>query len=1107
MMIPAASLLPIRARGVRRRTAGRQTAAIAAACAVLAVVPRTAGAQVDPLLPLKGLPPNVIVVLDTSMPMLMDGDGNYYDAKTYTTADDPTIAAALGVSTSQYRRIYQGFASEVTQETGVSKYVATDILGVPATDTRYASFWASTRFEVAKAGLAQAVLENPNLVRWGLLKLRQSGEAWRDVSSSNGCDKPVRVTGNGFLATLSDSTPCAGGGTGLSNKYAVYTPATSSPNYSQTTAPGDAVVYAVGSSNAATNIRAALVQTMGTGSLVPAGQDASTFVDRPLYFALTDARNHAVSTMAADAALVKPQRNTVVVLVTSGRDGGDTAYMTHSSISSLAGTFASVSNGSGTRRVPIVVVGVSPATSDEAELQSIASASGGEYFRATTPAEVTRAVSHAVQLGFSYAADVDAVRLSEYAFVSPIVGTVNLVGAKDANGTILPDTAIDSVAGATSGQPLPQRSNFMLTAGFSLPGFDGRLRAFRTFRPELDNTKATGWKFVQDGTRLWPNLDDRPELAGQARTPSSPDARNIYTYVPNGSGGGQMVAFTAANASILAAHLGGADPDELIPYVRAQPLGAIVGSTPAIMDAPSLDPPPDEDYGFADSIGTYAGDHADRRSIIFFGANDGMIHAVDARTGYEVWAFIPYNLLPKLQTIVDGQPVERFDYFVDSSPKIAEAKIAGAWRTMLIIGQGYGGTFYQAFDVTEAGMGLAPDADGLSAVSTMLSKFDTPDESIAFSWSFPRYNAFDPNVLYSNTSLGNTFPGGRIMMFGDLKSTASNVEKRVGFTFSDPAVGTVTTDRSITAIMTGSGYFPDVEANLPGRGSSAPNAGQAFFLLNAETGIPIGNAGGTSCNGTGCYDVGDVNNGRKNAIQADVTASGNAGDTVVSKAYVGDVDGKYWRFTFDSTGTITAHSLINVQQPIFSSSALLFVGTTEKYLFFGTGSDLLPNVAPGGGSGSGTAFKLWGIRDGVSTGTTTFSKDLAPVYSSTANCLTNGERPTSSPTVAGDIVFFTTTTGPGAQPCVSASSKLYAFTYLGTAAYDTSGNGKLDTNESPVIATTAGRATAPFIVDQHLFIGTSSSLGPGVTMIGDSEDFNNGVGQVGVRILSWREIR
>ena len=55
--------------------------------------------------------------------------------------------------------------------------------------------------------------------------------------------------------------------------------------------------------------------------------------------------------------------------------------------------------------------------------------------------------------------------------------------------------------------------------------------------------------------------------------------------------------------------------------------------------------------------------------------------------------------------------------------------------------------------------------------------------------------------------------------------------------------------------------------------------------------------------------------------------------------------------------------------------------------------------------------------------------------------------------------------------------------------------------------TTAGRATAPFIVDQHLFFGTAGKDGADMRVLGDPEDFNNGIGQVGVRILSWREVR
>jgi hypothetical protein len=1121
---PAAGTLARRPRQAGRNAAGEPSARQAAvgevarragcilACAgmtllaLLAGSVRPAAAQLDPLIGLKRLPPNVVIVMDTSVRMMTDGNGNYYDIKTYTKTDDATVSSALGITAPQYRRIYQTFAYESTQNAR-TKFSATNIVAVQSTDAGYSSFWSATRFLTAKTGILQAVNENPTLVRWGLLKLRQNGEAWRSTTSSSGCDKPVRITSNAALAAVGDSSPCSGGGSG---KYAIYVPGVNGPNSDQT-APGDSLVYGLGSNNATTNIQSLLGQTVGSGALIPAGQDASTYTDRPIYNALVDARAHVVSAIAADASATRSCRNTVVVLIAGGKDDGSATYLTHGSIATLAGTFASVPAGTGTRRVPIVVIAIKPQAADESQLQSIATSSGGHYFKALSAADVTSAVNYAVQLGFSQSADLDAMRSSEFEYVSPVVGTVNLENAQSSTGALLPNTEITSRLGASAGQPLPQRSNFLLTAGFGLPGFDGRLRAFRSFAPVADDTMPGGWKFVKDGTRLWPDLDDRPTLAGLARTPISPDARNIYTYIPDASGsGGQMVAFTAANGSVLSPYLGGADPATLIAFMRSQPLGGVIGSTPAIMDPPSLDPPPDEDYGFPDSIGTFAGTHKDRRSIIFFGGNDGMIHALDARTGYEVWAFIPFNLLPKLRTLLDGEPVEQFEYFVDSSPKIAEEKIGGAWRSMLIIGEGYGGTFYQAFDVSEAGMGVDPTADGLSAVTQMLAKFDTPNETITLSWAFPRYSSFDATVAYSNTALGTAWPGGVIRIYGDLKSTASNVEKRVGFTFSDPAVGPVSIDRSVNAVITASGVFPDIEDALPGRGTSAPRAGHALFLLDAATGLPLGNASGGSCAGTGCFDVGDVSNGRKNALQADVTASGDSGSTVVVKAYIGDVDGKYWRFAFTKLGVITSTLLVDTQQPIFSSSALLFVGTIDRYLFFGTGSDLLPNTAPGGGStGQGTAFTLYGVKDGATSGTVVLNKALSPkVSSSTSNLFTNGERPTSAPTVAGDIVFFTTTTDGTTYSCgVDASTKLYAFTYTGTAAYDTNANGKLDNSESPVVATTTGRGTAPFIVDQHIYMGVSAGTGTGVTVLGDSQDFNNGVGQVGIRILSWREIR
>ena len=86
-------------------------------------------------------------------------------------------------------------------------------------------------------------------------------------------------------------------------------------------------------------------------------------------------------------------------------------------------------------------------------------------------------------------------------------------------------------------------------------------------------------------------------------------------------------------------------------------------------------------------------------------------------------------------------------------------------------------------------------------------------------------------------------------------------------------------------------------------------------------------------------------------------------------------------------------------------------------------------------------------------------------------------------------------------------ANLYALTFVGSAAYDSDAdtNTTVSGSESPRVKTlaAAGRATAPFIVDQHLVFGAGNS----VQVFGDANDYNNGVGHVGVRILSWRDLR
>jgi type IV pilus assembly protein PilY1 len=90
--------------------------------------------------------------------------------------------------------------------------------------------------------------------------------------------------------------------------------------------------------------------------------------------------------------------------------------------------------------------------------------------------------------------------------------------------------------------------------------------------------------------------------------------------------------------------------------------------------------------------------HYASQSVIFAGANDGMLHAFDDITGEELWGFVPPNLLNNLQALradivasfVDGSPKTYIDYKADGSIN----------RAILIFGERRGGDHYYALDVT-----------------------------------------------------------------------------------------------------------------------------------------------------------------------------------------------------------------------------------------------------------------------------------------------------------------------------------------------------------------------------------------------------------------------
>ncbi len=203
-----------------------------------------------------------------------------------------------------------------------------------------------------------------------------------------------------------------------------------------------------------------------------------------------------------------------------------------------------------------------------------------------------------------------------------------------------------------------------------------------------------------------------------------------------------------------------------------------------------MDPPPDDEYPL------FIEDNKERRTLAFVGANDGMVHAIDGRTGLEVWAFIPYNLLPKVNALRYGLPVDGFVYSMDGSPKIADVKVnvsgTQTWKTYMTIGEGPGGTFYQAFDVTHAG-------------SRKLRRQRRGGERVHAARLLQQHHAHPAQVeLPEHLALRS---GGRAPSATSL-STATAVEKTVGQTWSDPAVGQIENQDGTYAVLAGSGFFP-----------------------------------------------------------------------------------------------------------------------------------------------------------------------------------------------------------------------------------------------------------------------------------------------------------
>lgn len=103
-----------------------------------------------------------------------------------------------------------------------------------------------------------------------------------------------------------------------------------------------------------------------------------------------------------------------------------------------------------------------------------------------------------------------------------------------------------------------------------------------------------------------------------------------------------------------------------------------------------------------------------RIPMVIVGANDGMLHAFDARIengGSELFAFVPNSVIPKLKHLAEFDYTHR--YYVDGTTRVADAWLGDKWATVAVGVTGAGGSGVFALNVTDVASSSSVGVDNV----------------------------------------------------------------------------------------------------------------------------------------------------------------------------------------------------------------------------------------------------------------------------------------------------------------------------------------------------------------------------------------------------------
>ena len=156
--------------------------------------------------------------------------------------------------------------------------------------------------------------------------------------------------------------------------------------------------------------------------------------------------------------------------------------------------------------------------------------------------------------------------------------------------------------------------------------------------------------------------------------------------------------------------------------------------------------PPNALYSGPNFVGysNFIKNNSSRNPTLYAGANDGMLHAFDAATGKEVFAYIPHYFLTADPVTTSARvnsltmPTYQHQFFVDATPMIGDVIVNGSWKTLLVGGYGAGGKGFYALDVTDPNkFSTAMNAESQASGLSMWEISDADDADIGFTFNQP----------------------------------------------------------------------------------------------------------------------------------------------------------------------------------------------------------------------------------------------------------------------------------------------------------------------------------------------------------------------------------